>query len=158
MHTDARRITRTTELGLLLALGALTIARCQTLPEAPKPHLDKTEWALLAADAGSRALDCYSTHQMLTRGYRELILPQAIADHAPVMALYSASAVAADSLIARRLSRGHRRLARIVTMIDLGQDLPWAIHNLYLEPRQKTLKPRQSQWNRKFPRALKIEL
>jgi hypothetical protein len=117
---------------LMLLLLAVPLAA--QVPNAPQPKPDRVEWSLLAADASSRALDVYSTHQMLANGYHELLLPKAIADHTPAMAAYSAGAVALDWWTARRLERhGHRKLARLVTVIDIAQDAPWAVHNLYLK-------------------------
>ena len=68
-----------------------------------------------------------------------MLLPQFIANHPAAMALYSGATVGADYFVARQLEKhGHRELARIVTTVDLGQDLPWAIHNLFLKPATKT--------------------
>jgi hypothetical protein len=130
----------------LLIFLASTVAVAQ-IPDAPKPHADKVEWSLLAADASSRALDVYSTHQMLANGHHEIVLPKFIADHTPVMAAYSAGTVVMDYFVTRRLEKhGHRTLARLVTSIDLAQDAPWAVHNLFL----KRLPPPVL---RPFPRA-----
>jgi hypothetical protein len=119
---------------LTLPLGA------QTLPDAPKPRTDRLEWSLLAADAGIRSFDVYSTHRMLQNGGHELLLPRAISNHVPAMAAYSAGAVALNWWVARRLERhGHRQLARIATMIDIGQDAPWAIHNLFVRGKPKSI-------------------
>jgi hypothetical protein len=97
-----------------------------------RPKLDKAEFALLAADAGSRALDVYSTHKMLESGYQEELLPGFIADHTGTMAAYSGGCVVVDWLVYRRLREHHRKLAHVLTLVDIGQDVPWAIHNLYL--------------------------
>ena len=110
------------------------LAKCQ-LPEAPRP-MDRTEKVLLLSDVASRSLDVYSTRQMLNNGYREIVLPRFIADHTPVMAAYSSATVLADYWLARRLERrGHRKLAHVMTLVDIGQDLPWAVHNLCLKRR-----------------------
>jgi hypothetical protein len=97
-----------------------------------RPKLDKEEFALLAADAGSRALDVYSTHKALSGGSHEMFLPSAIASRPAAMAAVEAGDVAADWWISRRLEKHHRKLAHVLTMVDSGSDLPWAIHNLYL--------------------------
>lgn len=120
---------------LLLAFVLLTagVALGQSLPDTPRPSHGRLELSLLAADAGIRALDVYSTRQALTRGNREALLPSAIAGHAGTMAAYSAGTVALDWWATRQLERrGHRRLAHLVTLIDIGQGAPWAIHNLFL--------------------------
>jgi hypothetical protein len=101
------------------------------IPEAPKPSIDRVEWSLLAADASMRVLDVYSTHQMLDNGNRELFLPSAIASHTPAMVTYSASMVALDWWVARKLSH-RQRLVHLVTLIDTTQTGYWAIHNLTL--------------------------
>lgn len=120
------------------------------LPDAPLPafrsavvimppkRIDKTEWALLSADAAIRTLDVYSTHYALSQANtRELLLPNAIAHHVPAMAAYSAGTVALDWWVARRLeARGHRTMAHVLTAVDLANDAPWAIHNLFLSPAQ----------------------
>lgn len=127
-----------------LILGCALIAHAEpsTLPEAPKlvtkPHFDKTTWALLGANAGFRALDVYSTHQMLTRGYHEIVIPKAIADHNGTMAAYSAGAVALDYFAARFLVKHHHpMLAKIALTYDAGQDGFWAVHNLTLKPAKR---------------------
>lgn len=115
------------------ALVAIVLA----LPQAPKPqpkHFDRTTWSLIAADASVRALDVYSTHQMLQRGYPELILPKAIADHTPAMAAYSGACVVGNVLAARYLvKRGHPKMAKFLLSVDVAQDGYWAVHNLTLK-------------------------
>lgn len=126
-------------LALALILSALAVALDgQEMPPgaigAPTAHPDRVETALLAADAASRALDVCSTHQMLKNGYHELLLPKAIADRSPAMAAYSAGTVTLDWWVSRRLERSnHQRLARLITALDIAQDAPWAIHNLFLK-------------------------
>lgn len=130
---------------IILALAASALSVYGQLPDAPKPHIDKAEIALLAADAGARALDVYSTHQMLQNGNRELFLPKVIASHPATMAAFSGGMVAMDYFAARRLERHrHKRMAHLATMIDAGSVLPWAIHNLYLPDNKRptvTFKP-----------------
>lgn len=117
-------------LVLFVLAGA---AQAQTLREAPKPRLDKIEWSLLAADAGARGLDVYSTHWAESAGNKEATLPAWIANHPPVMALYSGGIVAAQYFVARKLfAHGHRRLAYAMTAADLSVTAPYAIHNLFL--------------------------
>lgn len=103
------------------------------MPDAPKPHLDRLEWSLLATDAAARGLDVYSTHYATSRGAQETVLPGWIANHAPIMALYSGGEVAAQYWIARKLvAHHHRKLAYVVTMEDVAITAPSAIHNLFL--------------------------
>ena len=105
----------------------------QALPDAPKPHLDRLEWSLLATDAAVRGLDVYSTHWAMQAGNKERVLPGFIANHPPMMALYSAGMVAAQYWIARKLvAHHHRKLAYVVTSADVAITAPSAIHNLFL--------------------------
>ena len=112
--------------GLLLLLAVLPAFGQE------RPKLDKAEFALLAADAGSRALDVYSTHKMLDSGHHEMFIPSAIASRPAAMAALEAGDVAGVWWLSRRLGAHHRKLAHVLTLVDIGQDVPWAIHNLYL--------------------------
>ena len=112
--------------GLYILIGC-TLVHCQE-----RPKLDKTEFALLAADAGSRGLDVYSTHKMLESGHQEMFIPYAIASRPAAMAALEAGDVAGVWWLSRRLGAHHRKLAHVLTLVDIGQDVPWAIHNLYL--------------------------
>lgn len=115
-----------------LALFAASLSG-QSLPEAPKPHLDRLEWSLLAADAAARGLDIYSTHWAEQAGNKERVLPGFIANHTPMMALYSGGMVYAQYWIARKLvAHHHRKLAYVVTSADVAITAPSAIHNLFL--------------------------
>jgi len=124
-----------------LLIAALVLAwplHAQQLPTAPRPHVDRAETALLAADAASRALDVYSTHldwlhQQACDCNHETMLPAAIAHHVPAMAAYSGATVALDWWVARRLAAHHPRLAHLYTSIDIAQDAPWAISNLFVD-------------------------
>lgn len=105
----------------------------QTLPDAPKPHLDRMEWSLLATDAAARSLDVYSTHRALQAGNKERVLPGFIANHPPVMAFYSGGMVFTQYWIARKLSAHHHsKLAHVVTAVDVALTAPSAIRNLFL--------------------------
>lgn len=102
------------------------------IPDAPKPHMDRTELSLLAVDAGVRGLDVYSTHYVLAEGGREMFLPNAIASRPAAMAGLEAADVLAIAWLSRRLEKHHMRLAHILTAADAAQDAPWAIRNLLL--------------------------
>jgi len=118
---------------LIFALLILCTAACAQLPDAPKSRLDRTDYALLAADASARMLDAYSTRQALSHGNREMFLPSAIASHDWTMYAYSGSVVVANYYAAKFLIRHrHPRIAKMVLSIDIAQDAPWAIHNLFL--------------------------
>jgi hypothetical protein len=117
-----------------LALAfTLALRAAAQLPEAPRPHLDRAEWALLTVDAGSRALDTYSTRRALAQGDHEMFLPGFVVNRTWTLAAYSGGAVGLDWFAVRQLER-HRyaRLAHAVPVIDVASNLPWAIHNLYL--------------------------
>lgn len=110
------------------------IALSLVLPQAPKPHFSRTDWSLVAADASVRALDVYSTHLMLTRGYHEMILPKAIADSTPRMAAYSGLCVVGNALVAHWLVKHkRRRMADMYLAGDVAQDGFWAVRNLTLK-------------------------
>ena len=113
---------------LVAMLFTCTLAAAQ---QAPKK--DRVETVLLVTDACSRALDLYSTHRMLAQSNHEMIMPREFVSTVPALTAYEAGSTALNYLVARRLEhRGHRRLARIVTSIDIGEDMPWAVHNLFL--------------------------
>ena len=115
---------------LILAFAAPLSAQ---LPDAPKPQIDRLQWSLLAADAGIRGLDVYSTQRMLERGGHEKFLPDSISHHPGTMLAYSAAVVVTDWVIGRMLTRHHhRRLAQLATIVDISVDAPGAIHNLYI--------------------------
>lgn len=135
---------------LILSAPMFAASASAELPDAPmpvvlmrplpaprpiqKPRLDRTDWALLTADAASRALDVYSTRWMVRQGDHEKLLPGFVANHASTMTAYSAGAVAMDYFAARYLVRHHPRMAKIALLADFAQDAPWAIHNLFLKP------------------------
>jgi hypothetical protein len=103
----------------------------QTLPEAPKPHLDRIDWTLLASDAGARALDGYSTLNMLKKNNHEKFLPGFVVRHAPALAAFEGGMLTLNYFAARNLARHHHpMLAKLVIAADVIQVYPWAIHNL----------------------------
>ena len=80
----------------LLVVALLSIASrsfAQALPESPKPHLDRTEWSLLATDAAVPGLGCLLDALAISRGATEVVMPGWIANHPPVMVLYSGGIV-----------------------------------------------------------------
>jgi hypothetical protein len=115
-----------------LILLALPLAS-QTLPEAPKPHLDRIDWVLLASDAGARALDGYSTTQMLRYKNHEKVLPAFVANHAPTLAAFEGGMLTLNYFAARSLIRHrHPKLARILIAADSIEVFPSAIRNMTL--------------------------
>lgn len=108
-----------------------------TIVQPPKYHLDRTQWLLLASDGVVRGLDAYSTIRTNQRGYHEVILPDWISKHDGRMYAYSGVVVGANYLLAHELTKhGHRKLAKLATMLDVGFDGEAAIHNLTLSPRK----------------------
>jgi hypothetical protein len=117
---------------MMLAIFAMRIS-AQSLPNAPKPRLDKTEWALLASDAAVRGVDVYSTHWAEAAGNKERCLPGFIANHTPVMALYSGGVVYSQYRIAKKLTNHHhQKWAHAISAVDIAVTAPSAIHNFYL--------------------------
>ena len=103
------------------------------IPDAPQlHHIDRVEWTLLATDAATRSLDVYSTHKMLANEGREILLPGFVANHPAVMGAVEAGYVMGHAWMAKKLSARHRKLAHVLTAVDIGIDAPWAIHNLFL--------------------------
>ena len=103
----------------------------QTVPDAPKPQLDRIDWMLLATDAGGRALDTYSTRRSLCDGNREKFLPDLIVNHTGRLAAFEGGMVTLNYFAARSLiRRHHRKLARVMLVADALQVWPWAIRNL----------------------------
>jgi hypothetical protein len=118
------------------ALVALVLAAPQ--PVQHRPVFTRADWSLIAADAATRTLDVVSTHQMLNRGYHELILPRAIADSTPRMAAYSGLCVVGNALVVHWLAKhGHRRKGELYLAGDVGMDGTLAVRNLTL----RKLKP-----------------
>jgi hypothetical protein len=123
---------KTLILALILS-GPMLAASAESPVKEPK--FDRTDWALLSAVAGSRALDTYSTRWMLGQGDHELILPGFVVNHTPVLAGVEAGSVVADYFATRYLMRHHHpKLAKIALMADFAADAPGAIHNLFLKP------------------------
>ncbi|MGA2886445.1 MAG: hypothetical protein ABSE51_00215 [Terracidiphilus sp.] len=103
----------------------------QMLPEAPKPHTDRLDWTLLAADAGARTLDTYSTRWALRNpNNHEMFLPGFVANHTPMLATFEGGTVTLDYLAARKLLRHHHKMARMLLAADALQVYPWAIRNM----------------------------
>ena len=122
---------------IALALGVLAMAADGQEPTLTiqSPRLTRLDWSLLAADAGTRGLDVYSTHEVqIQPGGHEMFLPQAIADRPWAMAGVEAGDVLTVWWIDKQLIKhGHRKIARCITLADIGQDAPWAIRNLFLK-------------------------
>ena len=124
-------------LGLLLGLYSNCNAYCSAqrlpnwLPDAPTTNVTKTEWGLLAVDAGFRALDAYSTHAFQsTPGEREQNLPGWVAYHNGVMWAYSGGIVTGEYFLIKHLNKNHPKWAKFIPVIDTAIVAPWAVHNM----------------------------
>lgn len=125
----------------ILFLAVLPLA-AQAPPDAPKPRLDRIDWALLATDAGARALDAYSTRKMLGNNNHEKFLPGFVANHTPALVVFEGGMVTLNYFAARNLVRHrHPKLAKLVIAADVIQVYPWAIHNLTLPNNRKSRPP-----------------
>jgi hypothetical protein len=114
----------------MILLSGVAVAQ---IPEAPKPHMDRTETVLLAGDAAAHMLDAYSTHRALQGPNHERMLPTVVARSQAGMYSVAAADVVLQWYIARRLTRaGHPKLAHITTCLDIAVDGSLGIHNMTL--------------------------
>jgi hypothetical protein len=114
--------------------------------QVERPRIDRLTWTLLAADGGARILDAYSTQRMLknscssskqmvgvsTCNY-EQNLPGFIANNSQGIYAFE-GAVWLTELGATRflIQHHHRRLARLVSLVDFMSTTSFAINNLTL--------------------------
>jgi len=132
-YCAAQKRSITVVKALLLAVALLFAASSRAQTMIGPPRIDKTEWALLAVDAGVRGLDSYSTRRALQQGNVEATLPGFIANRTGPMVAYSEGMVVIDWLVARELiRRRHRKLAYLFTLGEICQVAPGAIKNLTL--------------------------
>jgi hypothetical protein len=132
-----------TEMGVskivCLLISLLLFSTLAASAQNHRQHPTKEDFVLLTGDAGVRSLDVYSTHWMLQNGDHEMILPDLIAHHVPVMAAYSGGSVLFNWWVMRRLEYRHPKLSHTLMMVEIEQDGYYAIHNLFL-PRNATKK------------------
>lgn len=124
---------------LLTALAAIADGQEPT----PKPHRNRTRLAFLLIDAGVRGLDVYSTQRMLSHGGHEMLMPGTIAGDPAAMGALEASDIVGVWYLSKRLARrdreglpAHPELSRWIPAVDAAADAPWAIHNLFIEPKK----------------------
>jgi hypothetical protein len=102
-------------------------------PQSPVKQHDKLGNLLTVGNVLSRALDTYSTRKMLKEGNHEMFLPNSVVDSTPKMAGYSGGVALADWFAQHELAKhGHPKLAHLLTGLDMGSTLPYAINNLTL--------------------------
>jgi len=107
-------------------------------PQFPVNRPDRFGQALTLGDMLTRGLDAYSTRRMLDRGNKELVLPHALADSKWGMPLYSEGIAGLTALGQHELVRhGHPKLGHLLTMGNIGYDLPLGINNMMLPNRNK---------------------
>ena len=125
--------------------GGLLVTR--PLPaETARPRIDRLTWTILAADGGARALDAYSTQRMLknscssglkrtgtsTCNY-EQNLPQFITSRASGIYAFDGAVWLSEFAATKFLVRHHhRRLARLIPLLDLLSTTSFAVNNLTL--------------------------
>jgi hypothetical protein len=85
---------------------------------------------LFAGVMALRLLDAQSTHAMIARGNRDLILPTAITSHQPALYAFSIGAGAVEIATMIVLKRHqHRRIARALAFTDMGITAGVVAHN-----------------------------
>lgn len=126
--------------------GGLMMLRRPFPAETAKPRIDRLTWTFLAADAGARALDAYSTQRMLKNSCNsgvkiagtstcnyEQNLPGFLANHESGIYAFEGAAWASEFAATRFLVRHHhQRLARFVPLIDFLSTTSFAVNNLTL--------------------------
>ena len=77
----------------------LLIAGLRAAPARPRAHkfFDRHNLALIAAGAGLRAADVYTTHRFLQLGGRERLMPDRLVRNPAAFSLFSAGAAAATA-------------------------------------------------------------
>lgn len=104
----------------------------------PPSGIGKTGLALDVGDALTRALDTISTRRMLDQGNHEMFLPKFIANNPTRLGLMEGGVSALMALGQHELAKhGHPKLGKALVAGDIADDLPWAIHNLYI-PNNRT--------------------
>lgn len=119
---------------ILAGIVIVALISCAAYGQQKKPaeHYQRIDWQLLAADATVRSYDVYSTHYALTHGGHETLLPNVIAAHPALMAVYSGGGVALDWFVTNQLIKHHhRKLARIYSLVDTGQVFAETIGNRF---------------------------
>jgi hypothetical protein len=114
--------------------------------QVERPRIDRLTWTFLAADGGARILDAYSTRRMLknscsseqpmvgvsTCNY-EQNLPKFIANSAGGIYAFEGTVWLTELAATRFLiQHHHRRLARLVSLVDFMSTTSFAVNNLTL--------------------------
>ena len=115
---------------ILLVFAMLcSIAQAQT---PPSDKLDRFEITALSGVTAFKSLDVYSTQWMLHQHDKEVFLPGFIANHPAVMSAYYGATISAETLLVMKLNKHHRKIARLIPVIDCVGTAYWGIHNLTL--------------------------
>jgi hypothetical protein len=123
-------------LGIMMLMISIPLT-AQSLPDSPKPHLDKWEWGMLAADEGVRAMDTITTRHFMTdpcHCFVEASNFNWIAKSTPRTAVYDAAVPVFYWFIARELTiHHHPKLAHIVAGFDLVYDGSAVVRNIHAD-------------------------
>lgn len=128
-------------------------------PEPPKSSIGKFTKVLLVADAATRMFDAYSTVRMLRNRCgadasvpvcnEEMFLPDAVTRSSATIYGYEGGVWVSQVLAVHQLSRHHRRLARLIPILDMATTLPFAVNNVQL-PIHSQVTPMRAQWRIAF--------
>lgn len=126
-RSEGKQIFRCLEIGAVLAIVMVSTARCQSVPDAPKPHVSietpaerQIRHAELYGIAGARIGDWITTQRIMnTPGGHELILPSAVAKSGPGLAVAESAFFAAEWYGSGRLARRHPKLAIVIDGMSL---------------------------------------
>lgn len=82
----------------MIVIALTCVSHAQTLPEAPKPHINKVEFTMIGVQVAARVTDYLSTEKGLKvfHGHINDILPKPLIVNKPVFAAYELGCVAAD--------------------------------------------------------------
>lgn len=124
---EGKILKRYAEVGFLLAMCCIGTARCQEIPEAPKPQVSietpgqrQIRHMDLYGVAAARIGDWITTQQcMHTSTCHEAILPAALAKSGPGLALFEVGSFAGEWYASRKLARRHPKLALVVDGVSM---------------------------------------
>jgi hypothetical protein len=123
------------------AEGIVALNR-KEIPDQRKSGIGALTNTLLGADAAVHVLDAYSTLRMLHNRCngdpsvrvcnQEMFLPDSITHSKSTMYGYEGAVWFAETLAVHKLAKHHRRLARLIPVVDIATTLPFAVNNLRL--------------------------
>jgi hypothetical protein len=139
-------------LGILLA-GALAVGPRATAEQPMEPAVltprpvhrfwDRTNTALFAGVAASRAFDYASTRHFRARGNNEILLTNAIVDDKPLFIGIELAGLAASIGVSAWLHhQGHHKLERWLSVVHIGVTTFGAVRNYSLPPARPSAQKR----------------